>query len=162
MIDKKCAVVGYASGNNKSFFMQHINNGMFALMTKDGKTVLIEGDASADINKVFGATSEERMPLMHDDVLIDSIRLKTAEGLSNATAFDNVAVVDLTTLDTLDPFGGIAAPRGYTYISKLAFICFGPMFKFFTGTLAMGGQSKCSVDEKKEGSRKEMRNITTE
>ncbi len=40
-------------------------------------------------------------------------------------------------------------PRGYTYIGKLAFTCFGPMSKFFAGTLSMGGQSNRSVEEKK-------------
>ena len=48
-----------------------------------------------------------------------------------------------------DPFGGVIAPEGYVYIGKLAFICFGPVSKYFAGTLAMGGQSNQSVEEKK-------------
>jgi hypothetical protein len=155
-------VVGYASGKNKSLFMQHINNGLFALMTKDGDTVHVDGDASDDDDEVLGTTSEEGMPIMRVDVLIDSIRVKTVEGLPNDTAFDDIVVVDSTVLNTLDPLGGIVAPRGYTYIGKLAFICFGPTSKFFAGTLAIGGQSKCSVEEKKEGPRKAMRKITME
>ncbi len=142
--------------------MQHINNGMFALMTKDCNTVLVEGDASDDNNKVLGETSEEGIPLMRDDALIDSIRLKTVEGFPNDTTFDDIKVVDSTALDTWDPFGGIAAPTGYTYIGKLAFICFGPTSKFFAGTLAMGGQSKRSVEEKTEGLRKAMHKIIME
>ncbi len=30
IIDKNCAMVGYASGKNESLFMQHIDNDMFA------------------------------------------------------------------------------------------------------------------------------------
>ncbi len=51
-------VVGHALGKNKSSFMQHTNNGMFALMTKDGNTLLVEEDASDDDNKILGATSD--------------------------------------------------------------------------------------------------------
>jgi hypothetical protein len=54
LIDKNCAVVGYALGKNKSLFMQHIDNGMFALMAKDGNTLLVEGDASDDDDKILG------------------------------------------------------------------------------------------------------------
>jgi hypothetical protein len=50
-------VVGYASGKNKSLFMQHINNGMFVLMTKEGGTLLVE-DASDDDDEILGATLE--------------------------------------------------------------------------------------------------------
>ncbi len=84
------------------------------------------------------------------------------EGITNDTAFVNAVVVDSTVFDTWDSFGGFAAPERYTYIGKLASIRFGPMSKFFAGTHGMGGQSGHSVEEKKEGSRKAMRNITTE
>jgi hypothetical protein len=110
LIDKNCAVVGYASGKNKSLFMQHINNGMFALMAKDGNTLLIEGDASDDDDKILGSTSEEGMPIMRDDALIGCMRVPAAKGSLNETSFDDVVVVDSTTLNTWDPFGGIAAP----------------------------------------------------
>ncbi len=143
--------------------------------------MLVDGDGSNDDNKVLGATSGEGMLLMHDDAIIESIRVKMVEGLplrpdslckgqvsdkvegkTNDTAFDDVEVVYSTALDTWVPFGGIVAPEGYTYIGKLAFICFGPTSKFFAGTLAMGGQSNRSVKEKKEGSRKAMHKISTE
>jgi hypothetical protein len=154
-------VVGYALGKNESLFIKHINNGMFALMTKEGDTLLVE-DASDDNDEILGATSEEGMPMMCDDALIDSIRVPAADALSNDTSFDNVVVVDSMALNTWDPFGGIAVPRGYTYIGKLAFICFGPASKFFASTLAMGGQSKRSAEEKKEGSMRAIRKITKE
>jgi hypothetical protein len=161
IIDNNCAVVGYASGKNESLFMQHINNGMFALMTKEGGTLLVE-DASDDDNKILGATLEEGMPMMHNDVLIDSIRVPAAYALSNDTSFDDVVVVDSMALNTWVPFGGIAAPRGYTYIGKLAFICFGPASKFFASTPAMGGQSKRSAEEEKEGLMRAIHKITKE
>ncbi len=59
LIDKNCVVVGYILGKNEHLFMQHINNGMFGLMAKDGNTLLVEGDASDDDDKILGSTSEE-------------------------------------------------------------------------------------------------------
>ncbi len=47
----------------------------------------------------------------------------------------------------------MVAPDGFDYIGKLAFLCFGPTLKNFTGTLAMGGMSERSVEEKKSGSK---------
>ncbi len=162
IIDKNCAVVGYASGKNESLFMQHIDNGMFALMTKEGGTLLVE-DASDDNNEILGVTLVvEGTPMMRDNALIYSIRVPAVDVLSNDTSFDNVVVVDSRALNTWDPFGSIAAPRGYTYIGKLAFICFGPASKFFASTLAMGGQSKRSAEEKKEGSMRAILEITKE
>jgi hypothetical protein len=162
LIDKNCVVVGYASGKNESLFMQHINNGMFALMAKDGNTLLVEGDASDDNDKILGSTSEEGMPMMRDNVLIDCMRVPAVKGSLNETSFDDVVVVDSMALNTWDPFGGIAAPSGYTYIGKLAFICFGPTSKFFASTLTMREQSERSVAEKKEGLMRAMRKITKE
>jgi hypothetical protein len=84
-------VVGYASGKNKSSFLQHIDDGMFALITKEGGSLLLE-DTSDEDDEILGATSEEGMPMMRDD------------GYSIDSSSDNVLVVDF------DPFGGIAAP----------------------------------------------------
>ncbi len=99
IIDKNCAVVGYASRKNESSFLQHIDDGMFALITKEGGSLLLE-DTSDDNKEILGATSEEGMLVMHDDrISIDS-------------SSDNVVVVNF------DPFGGIAAPRGYIFIGK--------------------------------------------
>ncbi len=66
IIDKKCAVVGYASGKNESSFLQHIDNGMFALITKEGGSLILE-DTSDDDDEILGATSEEGMPMMRDN-----------------------------------------------------------------------------------------------
>ncbi len=113
IIDKNCGVVGYASGKNESLFMQHINNGMFALMKKEGGTLLVE-NASDGNDEILGATSEEGIPMMHDNALIDSIRVPAADALSNDISFDDEVVVDSMALNTWDPFVGIATPRGFT------------------------------------------------
>jgi hypothetical protein len=47
-------------------------------------------------------------------------------------------------------------------MGKLVFICFGPTSKYFAGTLAMGGQSNQTAEEKKQGSRKEQRKVNTD
>jgi hypothetical protein len=117
--------------------------------------------------------SAEGMPLINDHAHIDSMSAKTADGFSlklcnqlqgqvtnqvdvqvrDYSFTDVVAMVDGTALTTWDPFGGVKAHYGFTFIGKLAFICFGPMSKYFAGTLAMSGQSNCSVEEKNKGSR---------
>jgi hypothetical protein len=50
----------------------------------------------------------------------------------------------------------------YSYIGKLSFICFGPASKYFAITLAMGGQSDRTLEEKKDGSRQAHCKITKE
>jgi hypothetical protein len=60
----------------------------------------------------------------------------------------------------IDAFGHVIAPEGYCYMGKLVFICFSPTSKYFAGTLAMGGQSDRTAEEKKQGSRKEQLKVT--
>ncbi len=151
LIDKNCTVIGYASGKNEHSFMQLVDNDMYAMMINRGvDTVIVEGnDGSDDDNEVLGAVSEEGLPLQVEE----------------DTDFDDVDVqTDPIELDSWDPFGrgGVPAPEGFTYIGKLSFICFGPTSKFFASTLAMGGQSYRTVEEKKDGSRKAQRKINTE
>ena len=50
----------------------------------------------------------------------------------------------------IDAFSHVIAPEGYCYVGKLVFICFGPTSKYFAGTLAMGGQSYRTAEEKKQ------------
>ena len=71
-------------------------------------------------------------------------------------------VDDPVGLDSWNPFKGIAAPEGYSYVGKLSFICFGPASKYFASTLGMGGQSDRTLEEKKDGSRQAYRKITKE
>ena len=49
--------------------------------------------------------------------------------------------------------GNAIAPVGYSYTGKLAFICFGPVLKFYSPILSTGGSMNLSVDERKKGSR---------
>ena len=100
-------------------------------------------DESDDDDKVLGAT-------------------KTDESITGQTDFEDMEVEDPVGLDSWNPFKGIAAPKGYSYVGKLSFICFGPSSKFFASTLAMGGQANQTLEEKKEGSRKAQHKITKE
>ncbi len=65
-------------------------------------------------------------------------------------------------LDSWNPFKVIDTPKGYSYVGKLSFICFGPTSKYFASTLAMGGQSDRTFEEKKDGSIQTHRKITKE
>ena len=153
MIDKNCAVIGYASGKNEQSFMQLVDNGMYAMtIGDDGKIVDVTSDGSDDDdNERIGAVAvggDDMLAKRKDDDCDDDVEEQNSP----------------IELESWDPFkrGGIIAPDGFTYIGKLSFICFGPTSKFFASTLAMGGQSDRTVEEKKAGSRKSQRKVTTE
>ncbi len=144
MIDKRCAVIGYASGQNEQSFMQLIDNGMFNM----DETIIVDGIGGSDNDdEVLGSVSEMGMPITRED---------TVGGIE---AEDN-QIVPIE----WDPFqrGTVIAPEGFTYLGKLSFICFGPTSKFFAATLAMERQSNRTVAERKEGSRKAQRKVNTE
>ncbi len=73
------------------------------------------------------------------------------DGLSIDTSSDNVVVVDSAAFNTWDPFGGIAAPQGYTYIGKLAFICFSPASTFFASILVRGVSPNIVLRRRRRG-----------
>ncbi len=131
--DKNCAVIGYATGKNEGSFLQYINKGMYSMSKTDAGDIL-DLDGSDDDDEVLGAA-------------------KTAESMLARTDIeDMMKVADPAGLDSWDPFKEIDAPEGYSYVSKLSFICFGPTSKYFASTLAMGGQSDRTLEEKKDGS----------
>jgi len=51
---------------------------------------------------------------------------------------------------------------GYSYARKLAFICFGPLSKFYSPILSTGGSMNLSIEERKKGSRSSIRKIQEE
>ncbi len=162
LIDKNCAVTGYASGKNKASFLQYINNGMFALTKTDAGNMLVL-DESDDDDEVLCAKTKEGMSVTREDVLIPCVGTTTTdESITGPTDFEDIVVDDPIGLDSWNPFKGIVAPEGYSYLGKLPFICFGPSSKLFASTLAMEGQAAHTLDEKKEGSRKVQRKITKE
>ena len=121
IIDKKCAVVGYASGKNEGCFLHYIDKGMYSMSKTDAGDIL-DLDGSDDIDEVLGAA-------------------KTAESLLAWTEIEDMLKVDdlvnPVRLDSWKPFKGITAPEGYSYVGKLFFICFGPASKYFASTLAI-------------------------
>jgi hypothetical protein len=163
LIDKNFAVMGYFLGENKASFLQYIDNGMFSLTKTDTGNMLVL-DESDDDDKVLGAKTKEGMPIMREDVLIAGVGApKMDESFTCPTTdFEDMVVDDPVGLDSWNPFKGIAAPEGYSYIRKLSSICFGPSSKFFASTLAMEGKADRTLEEKKEGSRKAQRKITKE
>ncbi len=157
IIDKNCAVLLYASGKNKSSFMKLMDNGMYALTLSKGKDDVVVGVGSVNDNEILGAMSVDGMPLSRGDVVEVLCSPEIIEEDTNWAGVDEKLGdylpdnlnVDLSETSNWDPFGGVVAPEGFVYIHKLAFLCFGPTLKYFTGTLAMGGMSKCSVEEEK-------------
>ena len=144
MIDKSCAVIGYASGQNEQSVMQLIDNGMFNM----DETIIVDGiDGSDDDNEVLGSVSEMGMPIKREDTIGDIQAEDTPIEPKNWDPFQRCAII---------------APEGFTYLGKLSFLCFGPASKYFAATLAMGGQSNRMVEERKEGSRKAQRKVNTE
>jgi hypothetical protein len=174
-IDKNLAVIMYASGKTESSLMQFVDNGMFALSMNDP----IDVDSDDDDNEVLGATSAKGMPLMREDVDAGQENHGFDAGspddilvvVDDNDIFDDGEKDDLDMVDDgekdafgqqIDAFGHVIAPEGYCYVGKLVFICFGPTSKYYAGTLAMGGQSDRTAEEKKKGSRKEQRKVNTD
>ncbi len=137
-----------------------------------------------DINddEVLGATTAEGMPLMREEKMTEGLPLEPGSPWQGE-AGENIDIetescpgdidVEEDCMDVddeereasnheIDAFGHVIAPEGYWYVGKLVFICFGPTSKYFAGTLAMGGQSDRTTEEKKQGSRKEQRRVTTD
>ena len=173
-INKNLAVIMYASGKTESSLMQLVDNGMFSLSMND---TIDNVDSDNDDNEVLGATSAKGMPLTREDgdagenhdiddgcpddiEEIDDVNVLLDDGEKD----DFDVVDDDGEKDAfghkIDDFGHVIAPEGHCYVGKLVFICFGPTSKYFAGTLAMGGQSDQTAEEKKQGSRKEQRQVT--
>ena len=57
---------------------------------------------------------------------------------------------------------GMTGPVGYSYTGKLAFLCFGPVSKFYSPILSTGGSMNLSIEERKKGSRANIRKIQKE
>jgi len=168
-IDKNLAVIMYASGKTESSLMQFVDNGMFALSMNE---TIEHVDSDDDDNEVLGATSAKGMPLMREDDDAGEenhgVEAGSPDGILEVVDDDDVFddgfnMVDEGERDALghqiDAFGHVIAPEGYCYVGKLVFICFGPTSKYYAGTLAMGGQSDRTAEEKKKGSRKEQRKV---
>jgi hypothetical protein len=152
--------------------MQFVDNGMFALSMNHP----IDVDSDNNDDEVLGATSAEGMPLMREEKTL-SPGSQTGENINEEK--DDPVDIDVEDVEEdcidvdddeervgfdrpIDAFGNAIAPEGYCYVGKLVFICFGPTSKYFAGTLAMGGQSDRTAEEKKQGSRKEQRKVTTD
>ena len=58
--------------------------------------------------------------------------------------------------------GVICPPVCYWYTGKLGFLCFGPVSKFYSPILSMGGSRNLSTEERKKGSRASIRKIQEE
>ena len=171
-IDKNMAVISYASGKSESSLMQFVDNGMFALSMNHP----IDVDSDNNDDEVLGATSASGMPLMREELAPGSPwQGDTGENIDKEkeplvdididVEEDCIDMEDEERVDSdreMDAFGHVIAPDGYCYVGKLVFICFGPTSKYFAGTLAMGGQSDRTAEEKKQGSRKEQRKVTTD
>ena len=164
-IDKNLAVIMYASGKTESSLMQFVDNGMFSLSMNE----TIDVDSDDDDNEVLGATSGKGMPLMREDDDAGENHDIEAGSPDDIEEVEDVDVLDDEEKDEfdmvddgekdafghkIDAFGHLIAPEGYCYVGKLVFICFGPTSKYYAGTLAMGGQSDRTAEEKKKGSRK--------
>jgi hypothetical protein len=133
-IDSTCRVVGYASGKNLESFIQAIDKGMYEMDKSDRM------GGSPDDDKRLGYLSG---------------------GDKDKDDAGSVVVVN-SDIDLLNSKGGMIAPVGYSYTGKLAFLCFGPLSKFYSPILSTGGSMNLSIVERKKGSRASIRKIQEE
>jgi hypothetical protein len=124
-IDSTCRVVGYASGKNLESFLQAIDKGMYK-MDKSNR-MGVSPDDDKRLGYLSGGDEDE------DDA-------------------GSVVVVN-SDVDLLNSKDGMIAPVGYSYTGKLAFLCFGPVSKFYSPILSTGGSMNLSIVERKKGSR---------
>ncbi len=128
-IDSGLTVIGYASGQNKASFCQAIDNGKYEMERREG----------------CGLNPDDDSGMMRN---LDEDEDETKKEVANEV----VVVEETPLLDTsCNPFNGVTAPLGYTYTSKLAFICFGPSSNFFSPSLKPGGASGIDKEERKNG-----------
>ena len=101
MIDKNCAVIGYASGKNEHSFMQLVDNGMYAMTSIIGDNDLIVdvSDGSDDDNERIGAVADDEECMSGDMLAKDDNDCEVVVGEQNAI---------------WDPFqrGGVSVPEG--------------------------------------------------
>jgi hypothetical protein len=133
MIDTTCRVVGYASGENEQLILQAIDKGMYEMDKSDHMGL------SPDDDDKLGFSGD------YDD------------------GDDSVVVVD-SDVDSLmsNLKDGVIAQVGYFYTGKLAFLCFGPVSKFYSPILSTGRSKNLSMGERKKGSRAKIHKIQEE
>jgi hypothetical protein len=129
-----CRVVGYASGKNEQLFLQAIDKGMYNLDKNDQMGLSLDDD-----NKLGFSADDE-------DNGVISVVVKKID-------------VDLLMSNLKN---GVIAPVGYSYTSKLAFICFGPVLKFYSPILSTGRSTYLSIVERKKGIRASIHKIQEE
>ncbi len=132
-IDSTCRVVGYASGKTEQSFLQAIDKGMYKMNKSD------------------------RMGLSQDD----EKRLGFLSGDEDEDDAGSVVVIN-SDVDSLISKGSMTGHVGYSYTGKLAFLCFGPMSKFYSPILSTGGSMNLSIVERKKGSRTSIHKIQEE
>ncbi len=88
-----------------------------------------------------------RMGLSQDD----DNRLVFLSGDEFEDDAGSVVVVN-SNVDLLISKDGMIAPVGYSYTGKLAFLCFGPVSKFYPPILSTGGSMNLSIVERQNGS----------
>ncbi len=104
------------------------------------------------INKgMYEMDKSDRMGLSLDD----DKRLGCLSGDEDEDDAGSV-VVEISNID------GMTGPVGYSYTGKLAFICFGPVSKFYSPILSTGGSMNLSIEERKKGSSSNIRKIQEE
>ena len=104
-------------------------------------------------NGMHEMDKSDRMGLSPDD---DKRLGCLSAGDEDEDADAGSAVVEISNDD------GTVTGVGYSYTGKLAFICFGPLSKFYSPILSTGGSMNLSIEERKKGSRSSIRKIQEE
>jgi hypothetical protein len=152
MIDTTCRVVGYASKKNKALFMQAIDHGMYVLDKKD------KIGLSADVDKQLGATKgiSNVDSGDGDDVVDDSCNGDDSVVVAIDSDLNNKPVNSWVSSNS------VLAPYDYSFTGKLAYICFGPISKFYSPNLSTGGSMNQGKEEKMKGSCASIRKLQDE
>jgi hypothetical protein len=141
---KNHQVLGYASGKNHAYFIQFIDNGIYALSLKEGKRSNLDKDDSDGDNEVIGKVvrnTAEGMPIHLVDVNDDDMEKGDD---------DDQEVVEHS-LDSWNSWNSVDAPEGYCFFGKLSFLCLGPASEYYSEILSSTGSqvTVTAVEDKK-------------
>ncbi len=167
MIDTTCRVAGYASRKNEALFMQAIDHGMYVLDKKDKKGFLSVDDDEqlGAMKRISNVESGDGDDDVDDSCNGDESVVVVLDSGSNDKPVDSwVLDNDLNDkpVDSRVSSNSDLAPYSYSFIGKLAFICFGPTSKFYSPILSTGGSMNQSKEEKMKGGRASIRKLQDE
>jgi hypothetical protein len=154
-------ICGYVSGNTEINFLEHINDGMFMLLSKKAVDTTGEEEAAGDANGGVTAVVSEEVDTHDDNASVNNPSNLTTGGIGEAVLegdddeFHNDAA-DMTSDNNWMPFGG-KAPPGYRFPGYCCYAAYGPHTSYFNKYINPKGHNETDKADKKKNGRSNFR-----